>query len=164
MNEITSPRPAQLQGASSQPNKGFIGFVKHTSCGQGPPGTRRHQSGEERKADDEIKRHFISRAEADTCRSRTRISLLSSPPPPLSPASVGGASPTGQGRSLLSDAGPPGPHGEAPGQESRIQKGFWGRKARREVSGRSFSPSPVSGLDCLNHKKAGPKHRVGSSG
>ena len=60
-----SPRPAQLQRACSQPNKGFIGFVKHASCGQGPPGTRQHDGGEKRKADDEIKRHFISRAQAD---------------------------------------------------------------------------------------------------
>lgn len=60
-----SPRPAQLQGARSQPEKGFIGFVKHACSGQGPPGTRQHDGGEKRKADDEIKRHFISRAQAD---------------------------------------------------------------------------------------------------
>lgn len=49
LNEVMCPRPAQLQGASSQPNKGFIGFVKCASCGQGPPGTRQHHGGGKKK-------------------------------------------------------------------------------------------------------------------
>lgn len=44
-----SPRPAKLQGASSQPKEGFIGFVKFASGGQGPPGTRQHHRGKKEK-------------------------------------------------------------------------------------------------------------------
>lgn len=41
VNEVMSPQPRELPGASSRPTKAFIGFVKHASCGQGPPGTDR---------------------------------------------------------------------------------------------------------------------------
>lgn len=49
VNEVMSLRSAELQGVSSQPDKGFIGFVKLAPCGQGPPGTRQHHRGKKEK-------------------------------------------------------------------------------------------------------------------
>ena len=55
--------------------------------------------------DDEIKRHFISRAQADAAE-QDRVSPCFYPlPPPTSLASVAGAAPLTGGHSSYSDAG-----------------------------------------------------------
>lgn len=144
VSEVTSPRPAELRGASSQPKKGFIGFVQLASCGQEPPGTRQPH----RKAGEEIKRHFIPGAEADTRESRTWLSLVSSlPSSPVSGLCLGDSH-TGQGRSSQGDTGLLDSHLEAlgPGIKDLERASGEGRMPGRCLKGHLVYP-PVLGQD-----------------
>lgn len=152
-NEVMSPRPAKLQGECSQPNKGFIGFVKFASGGQGPPGTRQLHRGKKEKQTMKLKgisfpEPRLTRTIQERISPRVFPSLLPRP----WPLSVVQCWP---GHNSHGDTGFLGSHLGHLTQKSRTWKGFWGRRGTQEVSERSFSPGPclrarseLAYLDC----------------
>lgn len=143
-NEVMSPRPAKLQGTSSQPRKGFIGFVKLASGGQGPPGTSPHHRGKREKQTMKLK--GISFPEPRLTHAiQERVSPWLPPPPsypvfwPLSVVQPRWLEPQPHG-----DTGFLGSHLGAPGPEIQGPEGFLGKKGRpggvREVT-ESIPPS-----------------------
>lgn len=128
VNEVMSPRPAELQGASSQPKKGFIGFVKLASCDQRPPGTRQHHRGKKEKQTMKLK--GISFPElsltrgSQECVSPWFLLLPSSPVPGL----CRWCSHTGQGRSSHGDTCLLGSHLEALDPRIKALEGLLGKE------------------------------------
>lgn len=141
VNEVMSLRPAELQGVSSQPDKGFIGFVKLAPCGQGPPGTRQNHRGKKEKQTMKLK--GISFPELRlTHANQERVSPWSLPllfffffcPRPL------WCNHAGQGHQhTVTQASWAAILGHL-AQESKTWKDFWRRKDMQEVSERSLRP------------------------
>lgn len=128
---------------SSQPDKGFIGFVKLAPCGQGPPGTRQHHRGKKEKQTMKLK--GISFPELRLSHANQEhvspwfLPLLFfffffSCPWPL------WCSHAGQGHHSRSDTSLLGSRLGAPGPRIKAPEGLLGRKDMREVSEGSFSP------------------------
>lgn len=157
-NEVMSPRPAKLQGASSQPNKSFIGFVKLSSGGQGPPGTRQHHRGKKEKQTMKLKGVSFPEPRL-TLAIQERVSPQLVPPPPTQLwASV--VQPRWQGPQPHSDTGFLGSHLGAPDPEIQAPEGLLGKNGHREVAERSLSLfhrlRARSELDHVHCRRAGP--------